>query len=693
MELGEDGCDLKEIISCCKRGVSLLCKFAARISTFHLSQLMHASASIAASVWLLACHCAARMVHRVCQQSLSNGHISHDDLTDVADACETICSVRMDSHLPHAERSAVSRLRKPAQAALNHIEKSRDNNSAHLYAVPRFAPDGTVHVPPGAGQDASMWESSWTEWQTHSAKVFWAVCSQSDVPTIRELLQQLALLLQKAESTLPRLAELEQAWVQFHTTNGTATTEQGTDTNVKAVQPAAAAAAAGSGRHGGGATPPATPSSASGAASSPGSDAAMQQDSDAESSTVAPSRTNGRKSPSRLRRRSRAAAPAQAARGSKVTSPAKTSEAPSQPDVDDDSASGGALQSPPPLRKLTFAEAFGKRGGTKRQTREATDESSASASSGDDGSENESDKSASEAPPAQAVRAPSTALGAGKRRRARQVGAKTHDSDSDSGSDRRPVRRSSRVSSAPPSRPRRGGRRRAPRKAPRTQAQAEEAAATASDSGSSTEPDVLEAVQSAVAAQETAAANSSAEAGQDATPPSAAASSAPSKSPLTGGVASPVPPSTAQKAAAAAAQAQAAREASRSALRAADTPLTAAGVIAGGQALALKGDDELFAVFDRLELSAQQPGIALHRQRGPRSGDASRKAWSQEEVALLVEGLQDFGWGKWSAIDAAQGFRARGRNPADLRTKARQLAKSGKLQPGSIRNFPTGELP
>ena len=101
------------------------------------------------------------------------------------------------------------------------------------------------------------------------------------------------------------------------------------------------------------------------------------------------------------------------------------------------------------------------------------------------------------------------------------------------------------------------------------------------------------------------------------------------------------------------------------------------------------GDERISELFRAMQSSAVAAGVPYHRQRGDRTHSTKRKAWSNEEVALLIEGLQDFGWGKWSSIDADKDFRARGRNPTDLRTKATQLARTGALDDKGIRGLPT----
>ena len=92
--------------------------------------------------------------------------------------------------------------------------------------------------------------------------------------------------------------------------------------------------------------------------------------------------------------------------------------------------------------------------------------------------------------------------------------------------------------------------------------------------------------------------------------------------------------------------------------------------------------------FKLLEATAVVPGVPGHRQRGARTGSTSRKPWTEQEVALLVEGLVSYGWGKWSRIDQDKAFTERGRNPQDLRTKAMELAKKGKLASLGIANLP-----
>ena len=94
------------------------------------------------------------------------------------------------------------------------------------------------------------------------------------------------------------------------------------------------------------------------------------------------------------------------------------------------------------------------------------------------------------------------------------------------------------------------------------------------------------------------------------------------------------------------------------------------------------------AVLQHLARVALVPGVPSYRQRAHRTMSGQRKRWSEEEVGLLVEGLQAYGWGKWGAIELEQQFRERGRNPQDLRTKAEELHSKGKLAELGIRNLP-----
>lgn len=598
---------------------------------------------MAGRVWLLSCHVAARWVHSLCMKTSASGHILASDLALVAEACDCICDKRMEARMPHKERAAAAKLRSTAKLALQHIHASRENNSEHLYAVPCFNDKGELNMPAGAQLPLGRWQQSWTEWQTVTAKLMWGVCSHNNVPSMPALLQQLTGLLHEADASLPRLAELEQAWLHFTCGTGGAAAHQAPAHSAAPLAAYTPSAAAGGG------------------SSSPGSDDS-NSDSDTVAAATAAQATASAKGTSRRRAAGRKAGVAAAASKRSAIQQAETS---SESEEDDTAAT------PAPRKPLTFAQVFG----TKRHADADTDSSS---DDDDSGSGSGSDTPA----PAKAVAAPAPR---GKRARAKAATADHSSGDSSSDSDTSAEgsrgdlsrsRRSSRLESAPPSRPRRRARQPPPRKAARkTQ---EQPAAPSQPDTQGRESDSDQSDVESITEQEAVASGGGGSPAPQAPPPTKAEpAKQDSDSDSDGDKIEVVDLPKAE---------------STRAMRAADTPLTAAGVITGGGAHTVEGAEELFRVFDRLELSAQRPGVALHRQRGPRSGDASRKAWSQEEVALLGEGLEDFGWGKWSAIDAAKGFRARGRNPADLRSKARQLAKAGQLDTAAIRNFPGGEM-
>jgi len=654
---------------------------------------MNISPGMAAQVWLLSCQVAARWVQSICINTSGCGHILASDLSVVAEACDSICDKRMEARMPHAERAAANKLRTAAKAALEHIQASRENNSEHLYAVPCFDANDELNLPPGSQLPGGRWQQCWTEWQTITAKLMWGVCSNNDVPTMQALLQQLTALLQQVDASLPRLAELEQAWLHYtcsggqpaHTTQATPKKATGA-TAAKASQAVAVAAQA---------PPPAAAagggSAASTRSSSPGSDANSDNNGNTRRSPVR-SGVVGRTG--RLRQRVAAgASPPPNARGAKP--PQGTQEAQEQSSHSDASSTSSSdseegipagPSAAPAGRRLTFAEAFGMR----QAQHDGSDADS-------DAHSEEGSDSSTEAP-AKAVAAPVP----GKRTRngaavpppnspsgGSSSEDETQEEEEEEEEEPAPSRRSGRLMSAPPSRPRRGGRA-PPRKAPRKETTSEGAQHSALLQVEETEPE-----PSSTHSDSSSVAVVADHAEKGTSQPGATATEGGAPSPVKGGDNPAVKSS--QEDSQSGSEAEEAIEgppknAAVRAMRAADTPLTAAGVITGEGAHTLAGAEELFRVFDRLELTAYHPGVPMHRQRGPRSGDASRKAWSQEEVALLGEGLEDFGWGKWSAIDAAKGFRARGRNPADLRSKARQLAKAGKLDGAAIRNFPSGEL-